>query len=640
MRVCAGRNLEIVANQSRMMEKQRWIQRYGRYAVIGLAIALLCMGFNISDSWAQESPGDPPLEEAAETGEPAPPEAAAETGENFSDNPITAPLEQLAPPEVRAFWETPAETQIAPILLDGRVLFHVTAAAGDSTLTAIRRAADIEKRLVYLAQTILDSGNIDGLNVDDTEDDSTNQPIIYINDEALMTVTYLDASLHGATMDVRADQLVSDLEYALTRYYLERQPEFLWQRVRWVAAIILLTLLGSFALTHFYRGFATRRQHLIPQAHPQASSGAKHVSNQGMVPDIRKTLLNQQRANSLRALEQTLQFTQVALWVGSGFVILGLFPYTRWLQPLIVSNVRLPLRLLLLSLVAYGLIRLANIWIDRILVAVQTNATPTIERSQRLALRLSTFSHVIKSIVAAVIGVIAFLIILSQLGVQVAPLLTGAGLVGVAISLASQNLIKDIINGLLILLEDQYGVGDVIIVREVSGFVETMNLRITQLRDTGGQLITIPNSQIDIVQNLSKEWSRVDLMIPVGLEANIDQALQLVEEIATEMSQDGIWGPLILEPPLLLGVDNLDHAGATIRIWIKTQPLKQWDVAREYRRRLKIAFEAAQIPLGVPQQVLHVMGTPPDPVLTGTTSSATNGTPTEVLETPSASAQS
>ncbi|MEM9816353.1 MAG: mechanosensitive ion channel family protein, partial [Cyanobacteria bacterium P01_D01_bin.6] len=211
-------------------------------------------------------------------------------------------------------------------------------------------------------------------------------------------------------------------------------------------------------------------------------------------------------------------------------------------------------------------------------------------------------------VVAVLIIGITGLVILSWLGVRIAPLIAGAGLVGFAISFASQSLIKDIINGFLVLVEDQYGVGDVITVGTMSGFVETMNLRITQLRATDGQLITIPNGQINIVQNLSKEWSRVDLMIPVGLTADINQALQLVEDEANVMRQDAAWGLLILEPPLLLGVDDLTHAGATIRIWIKTQPLKQWDVAREYRRRLKVAFEAAQIPLGVPQQVVQLSG--------------------------------
>jgi small conductance mechanosensitive channel len=191
------------------------------------------------------------------------------------------------------------------------------------------------------------------------------------------------------------------------------------------------------------------------------------------------------------------------------------------------------------------------------------------------------------------------------------PLLAGAGIIGLAISLASQNLLRDIINGFLILMEDQYGVGDVIVVDEVAGLVESMNLRITQLRNEEGRLITIPNSQIAIVQNLSKEWSRVDIMIPVSHTSDINEALELIEQVAEDMRDDPKWKALILEPPLLLGVDNLDHVGATVRIWIKTLPLKQWEVAREYRRRLKIAFDQSGVNIGVPQQSLHLHSTLP-----------------------------
>ncbi|MDJ0575109.1 MAG: mechanosensitive ion channel family protein [Xenococcaceae cyanobacterium MO_234.B1] len=205
-----------------------------------------------------------------------------------------------------------------------------------------------------------------------------------------------------------------------------------------------------------------------------------------------------------------------------------------------------------------------------------------------------------KNVIATILIAIGILASLSLLGFDLAPLLAGAGIISLALSFASQNVLKDVINGFLILLEDQFGVGDVIISGDVAGFVENMNLRITQLRNEEGRLITIPNGQITVVQNLSKEWSRVDLMIPVALDSDIDQAIALMNEVAENMGQSREWSTKILEPPLVLGVDHLDHIGATVRVWIKTLPLKQWDVAREYRRRLKIAFDQAQINIGVP----------------------------------------
>ncbi|NER78384.1 MAG: mechanosensitive ion channel family protein [Leptolyngbya sp. SIO1D8] len=614
-----------MANRYLKIPKTRWIP----YSLIGLITLLLCINISPVSSWAQAAPTPQVFpNEAIETD-------AVETTDIFSDSPLTEPLEQITPPGLRALFEDQDNIQVAPIDLDGRILFHVTSSI-DGTWTASRRAMEIEQRLVHFAREIVASGSIEDLIVTLDDDDFSNQPVIYVNGEVLMTVTYLDASLDGTNrLNIRAKQISGDLEHALTQYYLERQPAFLWERARWAAALALLTLLGSYALTHIYQNLVRRRQDLQLDTAGQMTSAFEDNSSQIRRTESQNTLLTQQRMNSLRALQQTLQVSQMSLWLGSGFLLLGFFPYTRWLQPFIVGTLRLPLHFLLIILVAYGLIRLADVWVDWVFVALQTRTAVTPERSQRLALRLSTFSQVIKSILAVLIGAITFVILLSQLGVQVTPLLTGAGLVGVAISLASQNLIKDVINGFLILLEDQYGVGDVIAVRGVSGFVETMNLRITQLRDTGGQLITIPNSQIDIVQNLSKEWSRVDLSIPVGLTADINQALQLVENLATEMSKDSIWGQLILEPPLLLGVDHLDHGGAGIRIWIKTQPLKQWDVAREYRRRLKLAFEAAQIPIGVPQQIIQMVEVPKNITVTGSSTASENVTPTDLLEKPS-----
>jgi small conductance mechanosensitive channel len=167
-------------------------------------------------------------------------------------------------------------------------------------------------------------------------------------------------------------------------------------------------------------------------------------------------------------------------------------------------------------------------------------------------------------------------------------------------------LIKDAINGFLIILEDQYALGDVIAVGNFGGLVENLNLRMTQLRDSEGRLITIPNSEVKIVANLSSRWSRADLTVPVAYEADVDQALKLIEKVALDMDEDPQWQRQIIETPQVLGIDLFGDRGLIIRVWIKTQPLKQWDVAREYRRRLKIAFDQAGIFIPVPQQAIWV----------------------------------
>ncbi|MDB9525063.1 mechanosensitive ion channel family protein [Oscillatoria sp. CS-180] len=602
---------------------QRLSRRYCGYCACGFAIALLCFTIYNGYAFAQDEPT------ATEEGTPVQ-EDVQDDGNTF-ENPVTRPFQNLAPPEIRAiFEETNSEVDLASLFLDGRFLFQIAAPAENGSQSASARAREIERNLESVARSLTRSGSLE-LEISSTTDDESNQPVIEVNDEMVMTVTYLDARLTGAnTLTLRAAQITDVIETALRRYYQERQPDFLWRQVQWTMAILLLTLLGSFAIEHFHQNVNKRRQQLRESRnHPVL--GPIGLAERAVMNTFRATLLTRQRINSLGVIKQSLKLLQIILWIVSALVIVGLFPYTRWLQLVFISYMRVPFRFVVIALVTYSLIRLSSIWIDRLFLTVQSQ-TAAAERSQRLVLRLSTFSQVVEGVVAFVIIVIACLVMLSLSGIEVAPLIAGAGLLGFAISFASQSLIKDIINGFLVLIEDQYGVGDVVTVRDMTGFVEAMNLRITQLRATDGKLITIPNGQIDIVQNLSKEWSQVDLAVPVGLEADIDQALQLVEKTANDLRKDEIWGTLILEPPVLLGVDELSHTGATIRIWIKTQPLKQWDVAREYRRRLKTTFERAQIPLGVPQQVIHVSGLseqiakPPESSVNGLSSESSDTT--------------
>lgn len=611
-------------------------------AAMGLVIAWGCWAIAPTVQ-AQTDDSPPPQEsEAVDQGAAAPAGQESDTQRPVivppSQNPVINPLQNWTPSEVRSIFEEREEPDRASIRLDGRALFDVAAPIDDAgILSATARATTIEAELEQIAADFLRSGDPAALNVSYEIDEESNQPVIYVNGQMLMTVTYLDTRINASnSLTLRAQQIVDDVETALRRYYQERQAAYLWQQVRWMLATLLITLLASFAISHFSHRLNVRRRQLKQRQHQAGSTGAGSMppTDDVNMNRMRLTLLTKQQINSLGIARQALQVLQVVLWAGSGLFVLGFFAQTRWLQPLIIDLMRLPVRLVVTGLIAYGLIRLASLWIDRLFVIFQGRTAAHLERSQRLVLRLSTFSQVIKGLVAVIIVGITILVMLSWLGLRVGPLIAGAGLIGFAISFASQSLIKDIINGFLVLVEDQYGVGDVITVGQMSGFVETMNLRITQLRATDGQLITIPNSQINIVQNLSKEWSQVDLMIPVGLTADIDQALQLVEQEANAMRQDEIWGPLILEPPLLLGVDDLSHAGATIRIWIKTQPLKQWNVAREYRRRLKIAFEAAQIPLGVPQQVVQLSGPhAPSRSLAANDGVGANGLAAESLET-------
>lgn len=477
----------------------------------------------------------------------------------------------------------------AKVYLDGYGIFRV---ATVNTIEAEKRAQEISNRLQrYVTQQ--------GADIEPTVplwrfDTDTNQPIVYLADSFIMTVTPADAALGGVDgVTVRADEIVDILETALARYRSERQPGALRRRLRWSAILVLLMGLLGGGLYLLHRWLSQ-----LP-----ADLGDKDAMVDTMLVRYRITRRQARRIYEIK--NWLFWLGELLIWGGGTLLLLGLFPQTRVWRPLLIELLRRPLLIAIAVCGAYAVIRLGDILIDRLFLALYGQALPANARTQRASLRFTTFSQVLEGVFVGVVIAVCGLVILTIIGIDLGPLLASAGIVGLAISLASQSLIRDIINGFLIVMEDHYGIGDVVIVGEVSGFVETMNLRITQLRNEEGRLITIPNGKIDIVQNLSKEWSRVDLKIPVSLENDIDEALALIKQVAETMDQDAEWSKIILEPPLLLGVDNIDYIGATVRLWIKTLPLRQWDVAREYRRRLKVAFEAADLDFGVPQQAVH-----------------------------------
>lgn len=503
------------------------------------------------------------------------------------------------------------------VRLDGRRLFTIAtpALASDrqtpSGMTPIEsRVEIIENRLRQIVEQGFDS---ESLRVEVTTDSSSRQPVIYVEyqrdgesrRDELLTVTALDAEINGTSAQDRAEEISDILENALQRAVRERQPDFLRWQALWAAAILLLVGGLSLIATSWQRRLQQERQGLSAQSRSASTELAVNQAPESATVLLQQKTANQRRQRFNDIQRRLFQLLQLLLWGGGLVLMVGLFPQTRWLRPLILTWAQIPIRLLAVVLLTYLAIRLSEVLIDHLFWVLQSGTSLATDTSQRLMLRFTTFSRVAKSIAVLVLGGIGLMVAVAAIGIAINPgVLTLAGIAGVGVSLASQNLIKDVINGFLILLEDQYGVGDVVMIGEMSGLVENMNLRITQLRSSQGHLITIPNSSISVVQNLSKEWSRVDLNISVAYEADIDQALAVIDQVAQTLSSDPDWHELILEKPQLLGVENLDYAGATVRLWIKTQPLKQWEVAREYRRRLKLAFDQAGISVGVPHQAL------------------------------------
>jgi small conductance mechanosensitive channel len=191
---------------------------------------------------------------------------------------------------------------------------------------------------------------------------------------------------------------------------------------------------------------------------------------------------------------------------------------------------------------------------------------------------------------------------LQHLGVDVTPILASAGLVGIAVGFGAQSLIKDLFAGFLILLEDQYNVGDTVKIGETTGTVERMMLRSTQIRALDGALTTIPNGTIATVANFSKDWSRIVLDVEVDYTEDADRALQLMLTTARELRQER--PDDFIEDPVPVGLEKLTNASLALRLTAKTRPAKQADLTRELRRRIKLAFDAAGIKAPVREQLI------------------------------------
>lgn len=218
----------------------------------------------------------------------------------------------------------------------------------------------------------------------------------------------------------------------------------------------------------------------------------------------------------------------------------------------------------------------------------------------RRQLRVRTTSRMVSWALSVALIVGAGFVILKVFGFNPATLLAGAGIIGIALGFGGQYLIRDIINGLFILTEGQYAVGDIVKMGEYAGLVEDVNLRYTKLRDMEGRVIYVPNGDVKTVVNYTKEYARAVITIRVSYKENVDRVMDVIKEIGKEMREDAYFGTLILEDLEMWGVDDLGHWGVEIIFRMKTLPMKQWEVAREYRRRLKNRFDELHIEIPVP----------------------------------------
>lgn len=224
--------------------------------------------------------------------------------------------------------------------------------------------------------------------------------------------------------------------------------------------------------------------------------------------------------------------------------------------------------------------------------------------SDRQAQRASTVGSVLSSVATIVIWAVAILMIISELGFNIAPVLASAGIAGVALSFGAQSLVKDYLSGIFMVAEDQLGIGDSVDLGEAIGTVESVGLRVTQVRDVKGTLWHVRNGEILRVGNQSQGWARCVLDIPVPYDINIDLITDLIEHEAQLLREDPDMGPNIIEEPEVWGVENVTGEAITIRLAVKTAPLQQWDVARVLRVRIKKMLDREGVHLPFVSQVV------------------------------------
>jgi small conductance mechanosensitive channel len=218
--------------------------------------------------------------------------------------------------------------------------------------------------------------------------------------------------------------------------------------------------------------------------------------------------------------------------------------------------------------------------------------------SERRTQRAQTIGSVLRSITSAAIFTIAVMTILGEVGLNLAPLIASAGIAGVAIGFGAQNLVKDFLSGMFMMLEDQYGVGDVVDLGEASGTVESVGLRVTTVRDSAGVVWYIRNGEIVRVGNKSQGWAMVNVDVPVPFGTDIERTQQVMQEAADTLAGDDEWKNDLLAPPEALGVEQITGTGLTLRVNAKTTSAAQWRVARELRRRVTEALDDAKIQSG------------------------------------------
>jgi small conductance mechanosensitive channel len=263
------------------------------------------------------------------------------------------------------------------------------------------------------------------------------------------------------------------------------------------------------------------------------------------------------------------------------------------------------LRILLILVLFWGLMSAVRIALRRLEAQLIERGQAEGEVPSESAKRAETLVRLLRQGVIIMLWVVAGLIILREVGVEIGPILASAGIAGLAVGFGAQNLVRDVISGFFMILENQVRVGDVAVVNGTGGLVERVNFRTIVLRDLSGTVHVFPNGTVNTVANLTREWSAYVFDIGVAYKEDVDRVIGIMREVGAELRADEHFGPLMVDDIEVFGVDDFADSAVMIKGRLKTRPIKQWDVGREYRRRLKKVFDREGIEIPFPHRTLY-----------------------------------
>lgn len=276
---------------------------------------------------------------------------------------------------------------------------------------------------------------------------------------------------------------------------------------------------------------------------------------------------------------------------------------TEYAQPFLQWLINHGIKIAVIVIAAILIKSIAKKSIQRIVKAATHSDRPGTDEGE--IKRMNTIVRIFSWTVSVLITVIAFMMIAQEFGIQIAPLLASAGIVGVAIGFGGQYLVRDVITGFFLIFENQYRIGDVVNMEGLGGVVEDISLRVTTLRDMNGTVHYIPHGEIKKVSNLSKQFAKVNLNVSVSYRTDLNKLIEVINRVGSELASDPNWKDLIDEAPAFLRVDSFDDSAISVKIVGVTKPLQQWSVTGELRKRIKEAFDAEGIKRPLPQRVIH-----------------------------------